>query len=63
MCQATVFRVHGGEKEEIIREVVSMERTKEGWIVRALLEEPRELRGRIQKIDFLKHTVTIQEGL
>lgn len=61
MCQATIFCDHDGEMEEIIREVVFMERTKEGWIVRALLEEPRELRGRIEKIDFLKHTVTIQE--
>ena len=58
MCQATVYLKDHNE-EAILREVVSLERTEEGWIARQLFEEPRIIQGRIERIDFLKHTVVL----
>lgn len=63
MCQAIIYLKRNGDQEEIMREVISMERTEDGWIMQALLEEPRRVHGRIERIDFLKHTVTISEEL
>ena len=59
MCQATVYYEQEDGEHEILREVVYMERTDEGWVVNALFEEPKTISGRIDSIDFLKHTVTL----
>lgn len=61
MCQATVFLLQDGRQEEIARDVVSMERTVSGWVIKSLLEESIQIQGRIDKIDFLKHTVTLNQ--
>jgi predicted RNA-binding protein len=61
MCQATVYRETRNDREEILRDVVSMERTDEGWWVTPLLETPRKVQGEITRIDFLKHTVTLTQ--
>lgn len=59
MCQTTIYHERNGKKQEILRDVISMERSGDSWVVKVLLEEPTQLRGRIVKIDFLKYTVTI----
>ena len=61
MCQATIYRKGNGD-EEILREVISLEQTDEGWVAQTFFEDPMRIKGRIKSIDFLKHTVTfIQE--
>ena len=58
MCQATIYLKENGD-EAVLSEVVSLERTKEGWIAQRLFEEPGVIRGEIERIDFLKHTVVL----
>ena len=59
MCQATVYLVDEGEKQEIMRDVVLLEPIADGVRVQAFFEEPVTLQARIDHIDFLKHTVTL----
>ena len=60
MCQARVFVRRGEKEEEIMREVVSLEVKPEGILLKAFFEEPREIKGRIREIDFLKHRIVVE---
>ncbi len=59
MCQATVSLLRGGQKEEIMRDVILLEPVDGGVRLQAFFEEPVVVRARIGRIDFLKHTVTL----
>jgi predicted RNA-binding protein len=56
MCQATVYL---GD-EEIAREVTGLQLTKEGVRLTSFFEEPKEVRGRVLHVDFLKHRVQLE---
>jgi predicted RNA-binding protein len=59
MCQATVFVIENGEKQEVMREVAHLAFVEGGIQLAKLFEEPRLLRGHVTEIDFLRHTVTV----
>ena len=59
MCQATVYLVQDGQEEEILRDVVLLEPAEDGLRLQAFFEEPITVRARVDRIDFLKHTVTL----
>jgi predicted RNA-binding protein len=59
MCQATVYLVQDGQEEEIKRDVVLLEPVEGGLRLQALFEEPVTVQARVERIDFLKHTVTL----
>ena len=59
MCQATVYLTHRGQEEEIMRDVILLEPAEEGVRLSTFFEPPQTVRARIQRIDFLKHTVTL----
>jgi predicted RNA-binding protein len=59
MCQATVLLASDGQEEEIMRDVILLEPVANGVRLVALFEEPQTVRARIQRIDFLKHAVTL----
>ena len=59
MCQATVYLVNEGEKQEIMRDVVLLEPVSDGVRLQAFFEEPVTLQAHIDHIDFLKHTITL----
>ena len=59
MCQATVYLAQDGQAKEILRDVVLLEPVEEGVRLQAFFEEPVVLPARIDRIDFLKHTVTL----
>ncbi len=59
MCQATVFLAGDGQEEEVMRDVILLEPVANGVRLASLFEEPQTVRARIQRIDFLKHTVTL----
>ena len=59
MCQATVYLQVEGQKEEVMREVISLVAVEGGVLLATFFEEPRAVAGRVQQIDFLKHTVTL----
>ncbi len=60
MCQATVFIRHGEEKQEIMRDVITMEVDGDEVRIRSFFDAPQTLRARVRQIDFLKHTVTLE---
>jgi predicted RNA-binding protein len=59
MCQATVYLIEDGQEREILRDVILMEPTESGWRLQALFEEPQEVQARVERLDFLRHTVTL----
>jgi predicted RNA-binding protein len=59
MCQATVYLTRDGQEEEIMRDVVLLEPAEDGLRLQAFFEEPVTVRARVERIDFLKHTVTL----
>jgi predicted RNA-binding protein len=59
MCQAVVTLAQDGQEKEIMRDVVLLEPVEDGLRLQAFFEEPVVLQARIQRIDFLKHTVTL----
>jgi predicted RNA-binding protein len=59
MCQATVYLVQDGQEKEIMRDVILLEPDQGGVRLQAFFEEPVTIQARVEKIDFLKHTVTL----
>jgi predicted RNA-binding protein len=59
MCQATVYLVQDGQEKEIMRDVILLEPAEEGVRLQAFFEEPVIVQARVNRIDFLKHTVTL----
>jgi predicted RNA-binding protein len=59
MCQAVVYLTEDAQDKEIMRDVVLLEPVEDGVRLQAFFEEPVTVRARIDRIDFLKHTVTL----
>lgn len=59
MCQATAYVVENGEAQEIMRDVIRLVAVEGGIRLETFFEEPLMVRGRVERIDFLKHTVTL----
>ena len=59
MCQATVYLAQDGQEKELMRDVVLLEPVQDGLLLQAFFEEPVTVQARIERIDFLKHTVTL----
>jgi predicted RNA-binding protein len=59
MCQATVYLTRYGQKKELMRDVVLLEPVQDGLRLQAFFEEPVTVQARVERIDFLKHTVTL----
>jgi len=60
MCQAKVYLRQNGQEIEIMKEVIGIEITDKGLVLKSFFEEPKEIQGRIREIDFLKHFVIIE---
>lgn len=59
MCQATVYLAQNGQEEEIMRDVILLEPVEDGLRLQAFFEEPVIVKARVDRIDFLKHSVTL----
>lgn len=59
MCQATVYIVKDGEERVIMRDVIRLEQVEGGLQLQTFFEDPVTVEGRVERIDFLKHTVTV----
>jgi len=59
MCQAHVYLLQEGEEEEILRDVIRLERTAEGVRLSTFFEEPRTVAAEVVEVDFLKHAVRL----
>lgn len=61
MCEATVYVKTDGQEREIMRDVTRVEPEGDTLVLSSLLGEQKLVRGRIARLDFLKHTVLIEE--
>ena len=55
MCQATVYL----DDQKIMEDVIWLEPTADGFLLRTFFDEPREVKGTIVGIDLLKHRVLL----
>jgi predicted RNA-binding protein len=61
MCEAKVYLGKDGEEEEIMRDVVLVQPEGDAWLLVTLLGEQKLVRGNINRVDFLKHTVHLSQ--
>lgn len=59
MCQANVYLLKNGQREEIMHDATLLEVTDDGVRIATFFEEPRFVRAKVAIIDFLKHTVIL----
>jgi len=55
MCQAKVYL----DGNKIMEDVIWLEPTQDGFLLRSLFEDSREVKGRLEGIDLLKHQVRL----
>lgn len=55
MCQATVYL----DGEKVMEDVIWVEPTPYGVLLRSLFRESAQVRGRLEGIDLLKHRVLL----
>ena len=57
MCEAKVYVRSNGHEKKIMEDVVLMQPEGDKFLLVNLLGEQKLVHGRIEKLDFLKHTV------
>ena len=62
MCEATVYLTEDGQEKEIMRDVMLVQPEGDAWLLVTLLGEQKLVRGTIEKLDFLKHTVHLSQS-
>jgi predicted RNA-binding protein len=62
MCEAIVYLAGDGQEKEIMRDVVLLQPEGDVLLLANLLGERKLVRGEIKKIDFLRHTVHLEES-
>ena len=55
MCQATVYL----DDEKIMEDVIWLEPTPDGFLLRTFFEEPQEIKAALKSIDLLEHRVSL----
>jgi predicted RNA-binding protein len=62
MCEAKVYVAKNDDEEQIMRDVVLVQPEGDTYLLVNLLGEQKLVQGRIEKIDFLKHTVHLSQA-
>ncbi|MFQ6101895.1 MAG: CooT family nickel-binding protein [Anaerolineae bacterium] len=57
MCETTVYLSEDGEEQRVMEDVVLVQPEDDAYLLVNLLGEQKLVQGRIEKIDFLRHTV------
>ncbi|MGD1991871.1 MAG: CooT family nickel-binding protein [Anaerolineae bacterium] len=57
MCEAKVYVSRDGEEAEVMEDVILVRPEGDTYLLINILGEQKLVQGRIEKIDFLKHTV------
>jgi predicted RNA-binding protein len=55
MCQAKVYL----DGDQIMEDVIWLEPTQDGFLLRSLFDDAREVKGKLEGIDLLKHQVRL----
>jgi len=61
MCEARVYLGDDGEEQQIMEDVVLVQPEGDAYLLVSLLGEQKLVQARIEKIDFLKHTVHLSQ--
>jgi len=61
MCEAKVYMRTNGQEKEVMRDVVLVRPEGDAYLLVSLLGEQKLVRGAIEKVDFLKHTVYLSQ--
>jgi len=59
MCQATVYLMRNGQREDVMRDVIVLEADEKGVRAQSFFDDPVIVKAQVTRIDFLKHTVTL----
>jgi predicted RNA-binding protein len=59
MCQAKVYL----DGNQIMEDVIWLEPTQDGFLLRSLFDDAREVKGRLEGIDLLKHQVRLTSAV
>jgi predicted RNA-binding protein len=62
MCEATVYLTEDGQEKKIMRDVMLVQPEGDAYLLVNLLGEQKLVQGKVKKIDFLKHTVHLEES-
>ena len=57
MCEAKVYVSDNGEEHKVMEDVVLIQPEGNAYLLVNILGEQKLVQGRIEKINFLKHTV------
>jgi len=60
MCEAKVYVAKNGDEERIMEDVVLVQPEGDAYLLVNLLGEQKLVKGRIAKLDFLRHTVHLE---
>jgi len=61
MCEAKVYVGNDGEEHKVMEDVMLIQPEGDAYLLVSLLGEQKLVQGRIEKIDFLKHTVHLSQ--
>jgi predicted RNA-binding protein len=61
MCEARVYLGDDGKVQQIMEDVVLVQPEGGAYLLVNLLGEQKLVQGRIEKIDFLRHTVHLSQ--
>jgi predicted RNA-binding protein len=62
MCEAKVFLRQDGQDHKVMEDVVLIQPEGDAYLLVNLLGEQKLVEGRIEKLDFLRHTVYLGEA-
>jgi len=61
MCEAKVYVSDDGQEQKVMEDVVLIQPEGDAYLLVGLLGEQKLVQGRIEKINFLKHTVHLSQ--
>ena len=62
MCEAKVYVSDNGKEQKVMEDVVLIQPEGDAYLLVGLLGEQKLVQGRIEKINFLKHTVHLSQS-
>jgi len=61
MCEGIAYVVRNSQREEVMAEVAQLQVEGDQVILSGLLGEQKAVRGTVERVDFLQHTIIIRE--
>jgi predicted RNA-binding protein len=59
MCESNVYMLRNGKEELVLADVASIEPKGDSYLLRGILGNPVEIKGKLLKLDFMAHKVIL----